>query len=443
MPRMTSRTRAAVVVPVVLLIVAAGFRLWNLGSPGIAYWDEQHYIYDANAYLGGGYGLDVGTPPAVRIASEGTWIHPPLGKWLIALLGIGPFGLEPVGWRIPSVLFGVAGVLLLYLLALELWGSVWLAGLAGGLLALDGLHIVQSRLAMLDIFAATFITAGALFLVRHRTRGPTRRAGGRIHRWFGSRDLLLAGVMFGAAAASKWVGLFALVFAIALAVVWTFRGSGPGSERNRGRASEVATIAGSLVVVPALVYLASYGAFFFQHGPAFGDFWTLQVRMFEYHRDHTKVQPQNSAPWTWPLLLHPIQYYGLDSGDRVLRIMALGNPALWWGFLALLPVAALTVLRRACWQDAVAFGGFAALYVPWLFVGRTQFVFYLLPAVPFMCLAVVATIRRLPRPAGRATAAVLCGAVALAAMAYAPLWTGMWIDRGWAGHLRLLPGWDI
>lgn len=436
---MTSQRRVALAVPVALLLVTAGFRLWNLGSPPIAYWDEQHYIYDANAYLGGGYGLDVGTPPAVRIASEGTWVHPPLGKWAIALLGVGPFGLDPVGWRVPSVIFGVVGVLLLYLVALELWGSVWLAGFAGGLLALDGLHIVQSRLAMLDIFLTTFVTAGVLFLVLHRTRPPSG-ACGRAERWFGSWYLLWAGVMFGAAVATKWAGLLALGFAVVLALTWAIRGASvPGPTGW----STIRQIVVSMAVVPALVYLASYGAFFFQHGPAFGAFWTLQVRMFEYHQHHTQVQPQNSAPWTWPLLLHPIQYYGAESGDRVLRVMALGNPGLWWGFLALLPIAAFTVPRRASWQDALAFGGFAALFVPWFFVGRTQFIFYVLPAVPFMCLAVVATIRRLPLPAARATTAGLCGAVLLAALAYTPLWTGSWLDRGWANHLRLLPGWDI
>ena len=50
------------------------------------------------------------------------------------------------------------------------------------------------------------------------------------------------------------------------------------------------------------------------------------------------------------------------------------------------------MMRGPRWQEAVCFGGYAAMYVPWLFVGRTQFIFYMLPAVPFMCLGVVAVL---------------------------------------------------
>ncbi len=54
--------------------------------PGQLYWDEHYYVFDAEAYLGGGFGQPgIGSPPPVRIADEGTWVHPPLGKWMIAL----------------------------------------------------------------------------------------------------------------------------------------------------------------------------------------------------------------------------------------------------------------------------------------------------------------------------------------------------------------------
>ena len=93
-----------------------------------------------------------------------------MGKWIIALLGVGPFGLHAFGWRLPSALFGIAGVALLYMLTLRMWGSPGWATFAAVLLAVDGLHIVQSRMAMLDIFLSTFIVAGFLFLVLDRER---------------------------------------------------------------------------------------------------------------------------------------------------------------------------------------------------------------------------------------------------------------------------------
>ena len=431
----------ALLVPLVLVSAAASIRLWGLGAPAAPVWDEDFYIYDANAYLGGGYGIDVGTAPTVKIDAEGTWIHPPLGKWMIALLGVGPFGLHPFGWRVPSLLAGSIGVLLLYLLALQLWGSIWWAGLAGSLLALDGLHIVQSRIATLDIFVTTFLTAGFLFLTLDRNRGanvPFDRRRRLDHRIFGSSYRLWSGVMFGAAAASKWVALFGLVFATLLSLVWVVSGS---DASRRSRAVGAGRVLAAFIILPSLVYLASYAAFFYQHGAAAQDFLTLQARMLEYHVAHTQVQPENAPPWTWPLLLHPIRYFAAEQGDKVRSIVALGNPVLWWGFLALLPAVVFRAIRRPNWQTAVVLGGFAAMYLPWLFVGRSQFIYYLLPALPFMCLGTVAGLRAFPDRLAYRVAIAFGSLAMLAAATFAPVWVGLWMDRSWVDHLQLLPDW--
>ena len=432
-------------MPAAVILLAAGLRLWGLSSPAQLYWDEQYYVFDAEAYIGGGIGTPAGHPPAVRIADEGTWVHPPLGKWIIALLGVGPLGLRSIGWRLPSAVFGVAGVTLLYFLALELWGSVWWAGLAGLLLALDGLHIVQSRIAMLDIFLTTFVTAGMLLLVLdHKRTGSTAPARGglsaRLERVFGSPYRLGAGLAFGAAVATKWTGIFALVFAAGLCTAWLMRGP-RGARRSRWKSLQ--TVAASFLLAPLLVYLVSYGAFFYQHGPAIHAFATLQERMLQYHLGHTKIQPENSLPLTWPALVHPIQYFRASSASVTREILALGNPALWWTFLALLPVALFTVVRRPTWQDAVAFGGYAAMYLPWLAIRRSQFIFYMLPAVPFMCLAVVASLRRLPGGAARIIAPAIAVFALAAAAAFAPVWLGLPASASWLERLGWLSSWHL
>ena len=66
----------------------------------------------------------------------------------------------------------------------------------------------------------------------------------------------------------------------------------------------------SFAVVPLAVYLVSYGAFFYQHGFAIHDFCHLQSAMLHYQEAHDVVQPENSLPWSWPLLLHPFRYSG-------------------------------------------------------------------------------------------------------------------------------------
>jgi dolichyl-phosphate-mannose-protein mannosyltransferase len=439
-----TRILSRIAVPAVVLAIAAGLRLWGLGAPGQLYGDESYYVFDASAYLGGAIVDPIGdAPPTVRIADEATWVHPPLGKWIIALLGIGPMGQRAIGWRLPPAVFGTAGVALLYLLVLHLWRSVWWAGFAALLLALDGLHIVQSRMAMLDIFLTTFVTAAVLFLVLDRERMGAPRSSSRwrrIDRLFGSPFRLWAGIFLGCAVATKWSGAFALPFAAALCAIWTFTG---GRRDGRSATATIATLVASFVLVPVGVYLLSYGAFFHQHGFAVHDFVTLQIAMLHYQQGHLAVQPENSQPWTWPLLLHPVRYlHDVRDGSSSV-VIALGNPALWWGFLLLLPVALGQVVRRPTWQDAVVFGGYAAMFLPWFLIGRTQFIWYMLPAVPFMCLGVASTLRQLPSKIARVLAFGFGGATALVALAFIPVWTAWWIPNGWLERLGWLPGWPL
>ena len=429
-------------VPATILLLATILRLWGLGSPPNLYWDEQYYVFDASVYLGGGIGQPIPGAPDAKIADEGTWVHPPMGKWMIALLGVGPIGLRSIGWRMPSALFGVAGVAVLYLLAFRLWRSVWWAGLAALLLALDGLHIVQSRAAMLDIFLTTFITAGLLFLVLDRERIDSDVVGRwpRVERVFGSPYRLWAGMMLGSAVATKWAGLFALTFGAILCSAWMLSAN---RRSERPTSAGVGTLIAAFAIVPLLVYLLSYGTFFYQHGIAGHDFLTLQWRMLEYHLHHIQANPENSSPWTWPLLIHPIQYFASTKGATTSRIVALGNPALWWGFLALVPWGLMSLVRHRTWRDAVCVGGFAATFIPWLFISRTQFFFYMTPAVPFMCLCVPSWLRSLPNrsrhPAGIAVAA----AVLVIGIAFTPIWTAWRFPVPWREALRWLPTWRI
>ena len=431
--------RARFWAPAVVIVVAAVIRCWGLTTPDQLYWDEQYYVFDAEAYLGGGFGQPLLPAPTVKIADEGTWVHPPLGKWLIALLGVGPVGARPLGWRLPSVVFGVAGVALLYLLALHLWGSIWWATMAASLLSLDGLHIVQSRIAMLDIFMSTFVIAGVLLVVLdHKRQLSVERSShtGPIAAVFGSWYRLASGSALGAAVACKWAAIPALVVAALFCLIWSLN-----ADRGSARLWIFATVGMSFVVAPLVVYLMSYGAFFFQHGAAAQDFATLQRRMLEYHQSHSKAQPESSRAWTWPLMLHPSVYLTRVDGTSVQRVVALGNPVVWWVFLVTIPPAMVRWIRRPTWPVGLIFAMYAALFLPWLFISRSEFIFYMLPAVPFMCLGVTAALRDLPRETGRRLAVGIIVLATVTFVAFFPWWSGTWVPATRVTYLDLLPEW--
>jgi dolichyl-phosphate-mannose--protein O-mannosyl transferase len=202
------------------------------------------------------------------------------------------------------------------------------------------------------------------------------------------------------------------------------------------------TVLTSFVIVPGLIYLASYTAFFTEHGFAIGAFFKLQGQMLHSGLYHRGVQPENSPPWSWPLLLHPIRYFPAERvGRSDPKILALGNPVLWWGFLILLPaLGAVTILRRR-WQEVLVMGGYTAMYVPWLFLSRTQFIHYMLPAVPFMALGTVAALRSLPRRIRQGAARGLALAASVSAAAYMPWWLYLKAPAWWMKSLPALSRW--
>ena len=199
----------------------------GLGAPDQPYGDESYYVFDAAVYLGGGIVDPIGAdPPAARIADEGTWVHPPLGKWIIALLGVGPIGQRSFGWRLhrrcsgrrrrppvpprpPSLAIGLVG---------------WPRSPAAGIRwpprrsEPDG----DARYLPHDVRHGGRACSGP----GSRTDGvaPTRGPMPWIERFFGSPFRPGAGVFLGCATATKWSGAFALPFVAVLCAIWTFTG---------------------------------------------------------------------------------------------------------------------------------------------------------------------------------------------------------------------------
>ena len=101
--------------------------------------------------------------------------HPPMGKWVIAA-GEWVAGLTPLGWRLGVAVLGTLAAVVMVYLARRVTRSTALGGLAGLLVALDGLAIVTSRIAVLDGMLMFWVVLAAALLVRDR---DSARAGWR------------------------------------------------------------------------------------------------------------------------------------------------------------------------------------------------------------------------------------------------------------------------
>jgi dolichyl-phosphate-mannose--protein O-mannosyl transferase len=94
-------------------------------------------------------------------------------------------------------------------------------------------------------------------------------------------------------------------------------------------------------------------------------------------------------------MMRPTSFYFEDRGPRMEQILAIGNPAVFWGSLLAVPALFVIWRRARDWRAGFVAVPFVVQYVPWLLVGRPTFFFYVLPLVPLMVLAITTLLRRL------------------------------------------------
>ena len=158
-------------VPLVVLLIAAATRLWNLGHPRTLVFDETFYVKDAWSLVNLGYeatwpdDADAGfaTGATDTFTTDPAYVvHPPLGKLIIGL-GMAAVGSEnPVGWRIGVAVVGILGVAAVMLLTWLLTRAWSIASVAGLLMAVDGNAIVMSRVGLLDNMVMLFALLGMI-----------------------------------------------------------------------------------------------------------------------------------------------------------------------------------------------------------------------------------------------------------------------------------------
>jgi dolichyl-phosphate-mannose--protein O-mannosyl transferase len=483
--------------PLLVTLLAGLIRLPHLGRPDAIIFDETYYAKDALALLRFGSERQVieGADEMI-LARDAPWrdldiftdapafvVHPPLGKWVIAT-GEWAFGMTPFGWRFAVAVVGTLSVLMTARIIRRLTRSDLIGTVAGLLVALDGLHIVMSRTALLDITLMAFVLAafGLLLLDRdavrraadRRAEAPVHGAGPRLG-WRPWR--IAAGVALGLACGVKWSGLWYVAAFGLLTVAWDVqlrRSLGVARPFRAVARRDVLPAFASIVPVALVVYVATWSGWLLTDGgydrdwaatnPGGLPFLPDALRsLVAYHqaawRFHVGLETAHayqSSAWSWPFMARPTSFAfereGLSCGpDCRSAVLAVGNPVLWWAGLLALGHSAWRAVAGRDWRSAALLVGYLAGWVPWLvFHQRTIFTFYAIVLVPFLAGMVAMSLGRLPggqdaSPTRRRVGLLAAGAVLLAVVAAAwylmPIWTGgellqeQWRLRMW------LPTW--
>lgn len=387
-------------------------RVANLGWPDKLVFDEAYYVPEAQQLLHFGFEEN---------RAYYFIVHPPFGKWNIAV-GEWLFGYNSFGWRISSVVFGCAAIMLLSFVVRRMTRSTLCGLIAAILLAADGFSFTLSRTGILDIFLQFWVLLGFWFVIvdRDSFRAHLARAcrAGDVGRWGPWVSFrwwrLAAGITFGLASSVKWSGVYFLAGFAILCVVWDW-----GAYRTIGvRRPFVATLRRSLPtaawdlgVVPVLAYLATWIGWFsgesaqgryWAEGRATSypwipevlrSLWHMHVEWLNFHTHLTTPHPWQSNPWSWLFTGRPVLMVNdsvVVGGEQHMRtITMIGTPPLWWLFVLAGLWMIWWAISRMDWRAVAVLVAIAAGWGSWLTdTERTMFMFYMAPVVPFFIMAV-------------------------------------------------------
>ena len=404
-------------------------RLWNLASPKGKIFDEVYYATNAQSLLQNGVEIDSKSGLAQFI------VHPPTGKWLIAI-GIKLFGYNEFGWRFAAALIGSLSIVLMYFTAKKLFNNQLLSVFAAALISMDGLHLVHSRIALLDIFLLFFIQIAVLALLHQKY-------------WLGA-------IALGLATSVKWSGLYVLIVFALLVLIMDYR-----KHRYLGSEKPIRQVIDNFPIrflqfgiAPALIYLSSWiGWFLTNNGWSrnwsanpLRSLWHYHSEILNFHAKLSEPHPYDANPWSWLIQGRPTSFFYETpkncGGTRCSQeILALGTPILWWlATIALFVTIGFWVSKRE-WQAEILLVVIGASYLPWFAIqDRTMFSFYAIAFEPFILLTLVYVLSKVIKHQRRI--AISIGAIVLINFLYfLPIFLGLpitynsWHDRMW------LPSW--
>jgi dolichyl-phosphate-mannose--protein O-mannosyl transferase len=459
-----------------IFLLSIGLRFWGLSQFNKLVFDEVYFAKFAVDYL-----RDIPFFDA----------HPPLGKYCIAL-GVWlsqffPFDrttsnsltglvLNPIAYRWLNAFVGAWIPVVVGGIAYQLSRRRSYALLAAFCMAIEGMVLVESRYALLNVYLLLFGLLGHWLYLSANDRVGVKK----------SLYLTAAGICCGASAAVKWNGLGFLGGIYAL-----YAGSFVVRMLSRKKVIELdcsPQLFPGLSVLYFGVYFAVLPAFIYyimwlphlQINPE-DTFRSLHAEIWAYHQSvgtGKDVHPYCSAWYTWPLMLRPVSYFygksgmGIDSilsagssrADVVYDVHFLGNPVLLWSST----IAVIIFIARVIWigidrligffhnrsrfqrpQDLYIFGyiliNYFINFLPWSKVSRCMFIYTYMSALIFAILAIAWILDRglhSRYPIGRILSTALIFLAVMAFVFWLPLYLGLplspiaWQHRMWLGSWR-------
>lgn len=433
----------------IITILAAILRFQNLTTPNKLIFDESYYVKDAYSLLKNQ--VELAWPENANenfqngnlntfLNEPAYTIHPPLGKWMIAL-GMQIFPPEsPLAWRFTAATIGTLTILITALATKKLLNSAPLGNLCALLLTIDGHHITHSRTALLDIFLTFWILLAfwMLLLDREHTRKKTANKVAQLYQknqkpcWenlkTGFRPWQIGyTICLGLALSTKWSALYYIATFTIIATLWDL------NTRKTIHTKKWFTTTLKKDTIPKILttttiilttYLTSWTGWFLSpkgynrnwatNHPTEHFNWIPQSlrSLWNYHqtgytslRNINEPHPYAASPWHWLTQTKPTAFYfekisttnpNCQNENCTTAITSLGNPLIWWTATLSLILVTICWIKLKDWKAYTILATIAAGYLPWfLYQDRTIFSFYSIIFLPYLIMALGYTIQKI------------------------------------------------
>ena len=472
---------------------------------GKALFDEQDLVpFEGATYMNSMYFDEIYHARTAYESANGEpiyeWTHPPLGKdfmaWSVQTLGMNPFA-----WRLAGTMAGVLMVPAIFFLAFLMFRKTVWATLAALLMAFDGMHFVQTRIATIDSYGVLFIILMFLFMYWYYSISfydmPLRKT---------FIPLGLCGLSFGLGAASKWICLYAGAGLAVIFFMTLFKRYQEYALAKKALPKATGETKAYLqhivdsfvlntcytilfcilvfIIIPLIIYCASYYPYWNAVGESRKWYEIViqnQKDMFNYHSKLEATHGYQSDWYTWPVMYLPMFYYlGPNDADNMSAIYAFGNPAVWYSGLVCTLGGIYLFVNRVLEPNSVLPSGIklknrffsffetgdedvldknkrdtslllflvlalATNLLPWVGIDRCIFIYHYFASVPFIILFTVYMLRHLARKnikMGTIVTVALAVITVVLFFMFKPLWTGTSVSRDFVeDFLRWMPSW--
>ena len=188
-----------------------------------------------------------------------------------------------------------------------------------------------------------------------------------------------------------------------------------------------------LVVIPVVLYVASYVPWAMVEGHRIFDDWPpgnagqtlldLTGQMYNYHNNLASAHPASSPWWAWAFDMKPVWFYEEGfAGSTSASIYDAGNLVAWWLAIPGMAFASWQAYRRRSAALALVTIGFFVQWLSWARIDRAAFQYHYYTALPFLFLALAYFLAELWHGASRRTWLLARLAAAAAVLGPFTLW---------------------